>query len=51
MTALVENELRTMLGREVKFLIATDSAAQLLASNLVKSTLSGNVTTAFVKSI
>jgi triphosphatase len=50
-TALAENELRTMLDREVKFLIPADSAAQLIASNLVKSTLSGNVTTAFEKSI
>ena len=40
-----------MLGREIKFLTAADSAAQLLVSSLVKSALSGNVTTAFEKSI
>jgi len=40
-----------MLDREIKFLVPADSAAQLLASGLVKSALSGKVTTAFEKSI
>ncbi|RLA56601.1 MAG: hypothetical protein DRR04_13950, partial [Gammaproteobacteria bacterium] len=49
-TPLTENDLRTTLDMEIKFLIPADSAAQLLATNLVKSALSGNVTTAFEKS-
>ncbi len=40
-----------MLDREIKFLIPADSAARLLDSSLVKSSLSGNVTTAFEKSV
>ena len=48
---LTEIDLRTTLDIEIKFLIPADSAAQLLATNLVKSALTGNVTTAFEKSI
>ncbi len=40
-TPLTENDLRTTLDMEIKFLIPADSAAQLLATNLLKSTLSG----------
>ncbi len=50
-TPLTENDLRTTLDMEIKFLLPADSAAQLLATNLIKSALSGNVTTAFEKSI
>jgi len=50
-TPLTENDLRSTLDMEIKFLIPADSAAQLLATSLIKSTLSGNVTTAFEKSI
>jgi inorganic triphosphatase YgiF len=50
-TPFAENELRTSLVTEIKFLIPADSAAQLLATSLVRSALSGNVTKAFEKSI
>ena len=50
-TPLTENNLRTTLEMEMKFLIPADSAAQLLATNLIKSSLSGNVTTVIEKSI
>ncbi|MHC4222294.1 MAG: CYTH domain-containing protein, partial [Planctomycetota bacterium] len=50
-TPITKNELRSTLDMEIKFLIPTDSATQLLPTSLIKSTLSGNVTTAFEKSI
>jgi triphosphatase len=50
-TPFADNELRTSLVTEIKFLIPADSAAQLLATSLVRSALSGNVTKAFEKSI
>ena len=50
-TPHAESNLKTSLVTEIKFLIPPESAAQLIATNLVRSTLSGKATTAFEKSI